>query len=110
MENAHALAVELVGRDIRQRGVTGFELTLAPFAQLRVRFRDGGLNCPAQAHRRNGLFKAHLFSHALRINIRVKRGVFDYRLAHARWRNHHARHVLRLFVWLNNQRRHDNLG
>ncbi|MNL42647.1 hypothetical protein D3C87_1651130 [compost metagenome] len=102
METAHAFAVELVGRDIRQRGMTGVELAVAPVAQLRIGFRDGGLDCPAQAHRGNGLLKAHFFAHALRVDIGEKARIFNHRLAHARWRDHHARHVLRRCSGLNN--------
>ncbi|MNN41784.1 hypothetical protein D3C81_1559240 [compost metagenome] len=110
MEAAHAFAVELVGRNIRERGMTGVELQVAPVAQLRIGFRDGGFYRPAQTHRGNGLLKSHFFAHALWVYIRKKTGIFNHRLTLARWRYHHARHVLRRCSGLNNQCRHDNLG
>ncbi len=109
MEYAHTFAVELVGQDIRQRGVTGIELTLAPFAQLGVRLCDGGLNCPAGRRTGETVYSKRIPHARASGQHQEKNGVFLITGSLARRRYHHARHILRLFVLLNNQRRRDNL-
>ncbi len=109
MEYAHTFAVELVGRDIRQRGVTGIELTLAPFAQLGVRLCDGGLNCPgAGAQGKRSALNA--FPHARASGQHQEKRVFLITGSLTPGGGITTPGILRLFVLLNNQRRHDTSG
>ena len=110
METAHAFAIDIIGRHIGQRVMPCDHLLNPPQGKLRIGFSHTGFNRIIQAQRGNGLLQTHQLAHTLRIHIREKEGIFYYRLAHARWWYHHARHILRLFFWLNNHCRHDNLG